>query len=218
MRAHADPHPARAHQQQRRACARLPRRAPGRAGPGQVQLRRIAAVGARLAQLLWRAEVPDDDGVDHVRAGVRESGHQPDDPDRADAALRRGLALDGGTDDRRRPEGRLPARYGGAEPEAVAVLPVAPGLRPLHRVLPQLDGLHEDRAGGSLTLAQGGPLTTHQDLPRGARSGIAAGSVGAERGDAAWWEGSRRSPRRSAGTWADVCPGSTRRSGTAWPC
>src|SRR3954464_14615723 len=61
-------------------------------------------------------------------------------------------------------------------------------------------------------------LTTHQDLPRGARSGIAAGSVGAERGDAAWWEGSRRSPRRSAGTWADVCPGSTRRSGTAWPC
>src|SRR3954451_13057332 len=64
----------------------------------------------------------------------------------------------------------------------------------------------------------GMPLTTHQDLPRGARSGIAAGSVGAERGDAAWWEGSRRSPRRSAGTWADVCPGSTRRSGTAWPC
>src|SRR3954453_15897943 len=61
-------------------------------------------------------------------------------------------------------------------------------------------------------------LPTHQDLPRGARAAIAAGSVGAERGDAAWWEGSRRSPRRSAGTWADVCPGSTRRSGTAWPC
>src|SRR4051794_24891588 len=157
MRAHADPHPARAHQQQRRACARLPRRAPGRVGPGQVQLRRVAAVGARLAQLLRRAEVPDDDGVDYVRAGVREPRHQPDGPDRADAALRRRVALDGGADDRRRAEGRLPARYGGAEPEAVAVLPVPPGLRPLHRVLPQLDGLHEDRAGGSVTLAQGGP-------------------------------------------------------------
>src|SRR3954454_19442595 len=157
MRAHADPHPARAHQQQRRACARLPRRAPGRAGPGQVQLRRIAAVGARLAQLLRRAEVPDDDGVDHVRAGVCQPGHQPDDPDRADAALRRGLALDGGADDCRRAEGRFPARHGGAETEAVALLPVAPGLRPLHPVLPQLDGLHEDRAGGSLTLAQDSP-------------------------------------------------------------
>src|SRR4051794_20160125 len=61
-------------------------------------------------------------------------------------------------------------------------------------------------------------LTTHQLLRVGARSGIAAGSVGAERGDVAWWEGSRRSLRRSAGTWAHVCPGSTRRGGKAWPC
>src|SRR3954447_9544121 len=163
MRAHADPYPARVHQQQRRACARLSRRAPGRAGPGQVQLRRVAAVGARLAQLFRRAEVPDDDGVDHVRLGVRQPRHQPDDPDRADAALRRGLALDGGADDRRRAEGRLSARHGGAQPEAVALLPVAPGLRPLHRVLPQLDGLHEDRAGGSLTLAQGGPYADTEE-------------------------------------------------------
>src|SRR3954469_2892269 len=61
-------------------------------------------------------------------------------------------------------------------------------------------------------------LTTHQVLRRGAWSVIAASSLGLERGGAGWWEGSRRSRRRSARTSGGACRGSTRRSGTAWPC
>ncbi len=35
---------------------------------------------------------------------------------------------------------------------------------------------------------------------------------------AAWWEGLRRSPRRSRRTCGGACRGSTRSSGRAWPC